>query len=253
MENFREKLVEELASKGNRDAIFKMVRHHIYRNIDEIDVEKAEQIKHYLLKLAENNDQDAMVDLGSMYYVGKGIEQNYKEAVKWYEKAAEKLDEYGLCYLGYCYYHGRDIEIDYEKAYSCFSQSAFLGNANAMYKLGDMFFYGNYVKEDKDAAFFWYDEGWENGSDTDKGWENGSDIYVQSSIAYRLGKCYLHGYGVGSDIFLALDMLQQAEKGLFELIIEEGDIFAGITLRSVRKEIDTVRNRLYDLYEIGEK
>ena len=48
---------------------------------------------------------------------------------------------------------------------------------------------------------------------------------------------------------LALKNLQSAERVFFELI-DEGDPFAAITLEKVKKEIDTVRNMLYDLYGI---
>jgi len=241
MERFRKELVEELASKGNRNAIFEMERFYIYNmDIEDVPNEKLKLVVRYLLELAENNDKDAMVSLGSMYYEGKGgVQQNYKEAVKWYEKAAEKLDEYGLCYLGYCYYYGREIEIDYEKAYSYFSQSAFLGNSNGMFKLGDMYYYGHYVKEDKEAAYYWYNEA-DDVTETQ---------YERASIAYRLGKCYLHGEGVEQNFSLALEKLQSAEMIFFELI-DEGDPFATITLEKVKKEIDTVRNRLYELHGI---
>ncbi len=32
--------------------------------------------------------------LGSMYYQGQGVEQNYKEAIKWYRKAADNGVDY---------------------------------------------------------------------------------------------------------------------------------------------------------------
>ncbi len=34
----------------------------------------------------------AQTNLGMMYYNGKGVEQNYAEAVRWYKKAAEQDD-----------------------------------------------------------------------------------------------------------------------------------------------------------------
>jgi len=239
MEKFKLALIEELASKGNKNAIIEMAQYYYdYKNAKDLDTEKSELINSCLLKLAESNDKEAMILLGGLYYEGVGFQQSYKEAVKWYEKAAAELDERGLCYLGYCYYHGRDIEKNYEKAYSYFSLSAYMGNVNAMYKLGDMFFYGQYVKEDKDAAFFWYHEGLGN----DEG------LYVNSGIEYRLGKCYLHGYGVEENLILALEMLQSAEKGFLELA-EGGDPFSGITLKSVKKEIDIARERLYAWHE----
>ena len=228
-------LIEEFASKGNREAIIEMAHHYYdYQNVRDLDDEKSELIQGYLRALAERNDTEAMLVLGGLYYEGVGVEQNYKEAVKWYEKAAGELDERGLCYLGYCHYHGRDIEVDYAKAYSLFSQSAYMGNANAMYKLGDMFFHGHHVQEDKEAAFYWYNEGWE-------GYDEGE--YVSSCIEYRLGKCYLYGYGVEENLVLALEMLQNAENGLFDLV-EAGEPFAEITLKAVRKEIEAARKRL---------
>jgi len=240
MEKYRKILVEELASKGNKKAINELERYYIFsKNVKDTPIETVKTIEQYLLELAENNDNNAMVSLGSMYYEGRGVQQSYKKAVKWYEKAAEKLDPKGLCYLGYCYYYGRDIDVDYEKAYACFSQSAFLNDPNGMFKLGDMYFFGLFVSEDKEAAYYWYNE---------------ADVfeetqYERASIAYRLGKCLLYGYGVEQNLLEALKKLQSAEEDFFELV-EEGDTHSAITLKSVRKEIDTVRNKLYDLYDI---
>jgi len=44
-------------------------------------------------------------------------------------------------------------------------------------------------------------------------------------------------------------MLVSAENLFFELV-DNGDTFSKTTLKYVRKEIDTARNRLYDLHEI---
>lgn len=40
--------------------------------------------------LAEQGDAAAQFYLGVMYYYGRGVPQNYNEAVKWYTKAAEQ-------------------------------------------------------------------------------------------------------------------------------------------------------------------
>ena len=241
MDKFRKVIVEELASKGNKEAIFEMEEYYVFNtDIEEVSFEKQQLVERYLLELAENNDNHAMVSLGSMYYEGRGVQQSYKKAVKWYEKAAENLDRRGLCYLGYCYYYGRDIDVDYEKAYACFSQSAFLEDPNGMFKLGDMFYFGHYVKEDKDAAFYWYEAADSNHWKTQ---------YEKASIEYRLGKCYLYGEGVEQDLHLALRNLQSSERIFFELM-DADDPHVETTLGKVRKEVDSVRNRLYDLYHI---
>ena len=41
------------------------------------------------MKKAEAGDAEAQCNLGSCYYEGKGVNQDYKEAVKWYRKSAE--------------------------------------------------------------------------------------------------------------------------------------------------------------------
>ena len=40
--------------------------------------------------LAEQGDAQAQFTLGAMYYNGRGVPQDYKQAVKWYRLAAEQ-------------------------------------------------------------------------------------------------------------------------------------------------------------------
>ena len=233
--NYYLELVEELAAKGIAPAMMEVCQ----RFFDLGIYDNAGQIIGYLETLAERGISRAMLLLGNIYYTGKGVKQSYKEAVKWYEMAAEGLDSYGLCNLGYCYYYGRDIDVNYKRAYDCFSLSAYMQNPNAMYKLGDMFFYGNHVGEDKDAAFYWYCEALDN--------LDGEDVVA--NINYRLGLCYLNGYGTGKNELLALEYLQTAELEFFRLI-EDGDTFAEHTLPSVKAELKKVREILYKEAEI---
>lgn len=39
-------------------------------------------------KAAAGRDASAQLDLGDAYYVGDGVNQDYREAEKWYRKAA---------------------------------------------------------------------------------------------------------------------------------------------------------------------
>ena len=45
-------------------------------------------------KAAEQGHAHAQFNLGLMYSKGKGEEQNYEEAVKWYNKAADQGIDY---------------------------------------------------------------------------------------------------------------------------------------------------------------
>ena len=232
--NYHRALVEELAAKGVPSAIMEVCQ----RFFDIHDYENVEQVIGYLETLSEKGISRAMLLLGCIYYTGKGVEQNYKEATKWYEMAADNLDSYGLCNLGYCYYYGRNMDIDFKRAYECFSMSAYMCNPNAMYKLGDMFYYGNHVTEDKDAAYYWYREALEN--------LDGEDI--EANVHYRLGLCYLYGHGVHKDALAALKHLQHAELEFFKLI-DNGEDFAALTLPKVKAELEHVREILYEVLE----
>ena len=61
----------------------------------------------YRLGIDEENP-DAMNDLGAMHYNGsRGFEQNYEKAVYYYKMVAKNGSRKVRKNLGYCYYYGR--------------------------------------------------------------------------------------------------------------------------------------------------
>ena len=70
----------------------------------------------YLVKMAEAGNARAQNNLGDCYYEGKGVTQDYKEAVKWYTKSAEQGDWMGQTNLGKCYLEGKGVAQDKEEA-----------------------------------------------------------------------------------------------------------------------------------------
>ena len=61
---------------------------------------------------AETGDAKARFNLGQMLRLGKGIEQDDAEAVKWYRLAAEQGDADAQYNLGWMYANGRGVEQD---------------------------------------------------------------------------------------------------------------------------------------------
>lgn len=47
--------------------------------------------------------------LGVCNELGKGVEKNLKEAVKWYKLSADEGSSFGQYNLGWCYYYGQGI------------------------------------------------------------------------------------------------------------------------------------------------
>ena len=66
--------------------------------------------------------------LGSLFEHGKGVEQDYKEAVKWYRKAAEHGNFIAMQLLGSMFEQGKGIEQDYEEAVKWYKKAAEKGH-----------------------------------------------------------------------------------------------------------------------------
>ena len=69
---------------------------------------KAQDIEQ-LRKAAEQGDADAQFNLGLMYDIGKGVPQDYQEAVKWYRMAAEQGYADAQYFLGLSYATGEGV------------------------------------------------------------------------------------------------------------------------------------------------
>ena len=62
--------------------------------------------------------------MGTLYEHGQGVEQNYKSASIWYEKAAEKGHPKAQFNLGGLYYLGLGVKQDYSKCYKWLTRAA---------------------------------------------------------------------------------------------------------------------------------
>ena len=87
---------------------------------------------------AEAGDADAQFNLGVMYYQGLGVEQDFKEVVKWYQKAADQGDVEAQYNLGVMYYQGLGVEQDFKEAVKWYQKAADQGDAIAQYDLGNV-------------------------------------------------------------------------------------------------------------------
>ena len=105
--------------------------------------------------LAEQGDAEAQYNLGQMYRKGKGVLQDYKEAVKWYRKSAEHGLERAQNILGFMYANGKGVTQDYKEAVKWYRKSAEQGNAWAQSSLSAMYGLGKGVLQDKVYTHMW--------------------------------------------------------------------------------------------------
>lgn len=107
------------------------------------------------LKLAEQGDVEAQVNVGGMCFNGKGIGRNYQEAYKWYMKAAEQGHAIAQNNLGAIYFLGLGVLKNYEEAFKWYKKAAEQGHAEAQHHLGDMYFKGQGVQQNLAEAKIW--------------------------------------------------------------------------------------------------
>jgi len=180
-------------------------------------------VANYKREIEEKGNDEAMLRLGTLYYHGRGCEQDYTKAVYYYEMAAEHGNKQAKENLGYCYYYGRSVRVDYEKAFHYFAIGAFEGRPVSLYKIGDMYKNGYYVKKDLEAAFRIYQNAYYKADENSLG-----------PICLRLGNAYLNGEGVKMNPRTALEYLQRAELYLYNMIKNGDEIY----FKSLREAVD---------------
>lgn len=83
-------------------------------------------------------DTEAQMQLGARYDFGRGVQQNYQEAAKWYELSAKAGNAHGQNNLGSFYLEGLGVKKDYAKALEWFQKAAAQGEASAECSIGLM-------------------------------------------------------------------------------------------------------------------
>ena len=105
---------------------------------------------------AESGDAEAQSILGSDYYFGRGLTQDYNEAVTWSRKAAEQGNARSQCLVGLMYAQGHGVLNDNSEAVRWFRKSADQGFSVAENKLGMAYWFGDKgVPENLVEAYKW--------------------------------------------------------------------------------------------------
>lgn len=183
-----------------------------------------------LLKNAELGDVTSQCNLGVCYLNGTEVNQDSKEAVKWFKKAAEQGNAVAQYYLGISYYNGsEEITKDEKEALKLWTKSAEQGNGDAKQMLevlknletkgmlavsgfvqGEEVAYSpELVKKaeggDAEAQYYlayWYEYQNEiknrNYNEAVK-WYTKSALQGYAKAQCNLGNCYLSGQGVTQD------------------------------------------------------
>ena len=91
--------------------------------------------------LARAGNADAQHLLGLMYYMGRGVERDYKQAFAWHYKAALQGKADAQYVIGAMYYTGNAVPQDHLLAVQWFRKAAEQGHPDAQHALGLMYRY----------------------------------------------------------------------------------------------------------------
>lgn len=141
MEPEFKEIIEDVETEDVSDVegVYALARHLAFYNEARPVPPQAAGFVLWAFRLAiQEENGEAMLNLGVLYYTGRLGEQDFAKAVKYYKMAYAHGEWFACQNLGYCYYYGRSVEVDYARAYHYFVKTALKGFTESLYKLGDM-------------------------------------------------------------------------------------------------------------------
>lgn len=220
---------------------------------------------------AEWGDRYAQNELGSYYYLGYGIRQDYEQAVRWFEKAADNELALGQFNLGLCCLKGCGTPRDIEKAVQCFHKAANQGFSKAEFCLGCLFAEGYGVVEDKERAEYWFEKAanqgnreamyalgtlnLENeGNDEQKAlyWIRRAAYYGLPDAQYHYGRLLREGVIVGRDRDKSNRWLIRADQNGYTFS-RYGEYYLGVFLLTLTQTREPITDKTYLLQPLEEK
>lgn len=106
-------------------------------------------------KKAEEGFAKPQYALGTMYYRGENVKQDYEKAFKWFSKAAEQGETNAQCHLGDMYYNGKYVQQDSKEAVKWYTIAAEKDNLAAQIELCLKCVYGEGVAKNRVETYKW--------------------------------------------------------------------------------------------------
>lgn len=164
-----------------------------------------------LISKATTGDLDSQFNLAFKYYEANGVEQNYKQAFYWFEKAALQNDPTSQFNLGRMYDEGEGVKEDDNKAKEWYLRAIENDYCAAFNNLGMLYESGELGEKNINEAISWYNKGIDNNCD---------------DCIYTLGTLYLYEETLANRKINALKWLEMAgNKGNKRAIKELTSIY----------------------------
>ncbi len=162
-----------------------------------VEQDFAKALEYYTMA-AEQNDPNALNNLGSLYFNGIGTTADPKKALSLFNKSAELGNEYAAVNLAFIYLTGgTKNELRNRKAVALFQKAADSGNKIAKFMLGYAYYTGFVVPQNYDKAFKLIQIA-------------ASDDSLIDEAQYVMGEMYINGYGTVQNYQKAIQYLRYA-------------------------------------------
>ncbi|KAI9489832.1 hypothetical protein BDB00DRAFT_919275 [Zychaea mexicana] len=184
------KLFSELARKGHPHAQMNLASILMRTQPDQIPA----AIKLYELA-AKGGIDNALVELGRMYRIGYGVNQDHKKAMDYFQRGAQQGNARCMFMLGVYYSSSQVIKEDQIKAFKHFQKAAMRGMPEAQYNVGLRFLKGHGVE----TNLF-----------------NAAEFFKMAALQgfqlaqANLAAMYMEGHGVKRDLTQAQHWFQEA-------------------------------------------
>ena len=152
---------------------------------------------------------------GLKYYEGLGVQQDHKEAMKWFKLALVE-EEYSRKLPEYAFMHGNGLESERQRRYQRLGQDGLVQiSENA---LGEIYEQGKVVQQNYEEAVKWYGRALSKRySPNSDCWHDCWKIMKYPKAHYNLGRMYDEGLGLPEDNFKAFLLLNAANFGVTQL------------------------------------
>ncbi|MBP3891172.1 MAG: sel1 repeat family protein [Solobacterium sp.] len=170
-------------------------------------------------QVTQTTDQsaEALLSIGEVYYRGIGVNKDYDQAFKFFQKAANMGHPNALCKLGNCYSLGHGTSRNLDRAFTCYEDASDEGDIEATWKLGDFYWNGTsrLIQKDVTRACDYYLDALTLTEDAQDPW-NAPEVYL------RVANCLKDGAGITRDVRNAYLFYRSAIDGFLDRI-DSGD------------------------------
>jgi len=152
--------IRKKAESGDAAAQFELAQHHVNEARDARSERRAQrdwkQAVEWYSRSAEQGFARAQFELGGLYILGEGVEQDEGQGVEWLLKAAEQGLADAQFEIGNLYLAGANLEQDAELGLDMLTKAANQHHVPAQKQLGTMYFQGAGVAKDLVQAHLWF-------------------------------------------------------------------------------------------------